>query len=66
MKQKQVKDLKQGELFKLKPTATNVWSRGTYSRAWRKYYNDDINDIGNCILLRGDQIIYVESERNER
>lgn len=59
MQAKKVKDLKRGELFKRKPMANKVYSRGEYLPEFKKYLCDDMSDISNDILIGGNTIVYV-------
>ena len=55
-----IKDLKQGEFFRLTDSDTApVWVRSEYSREARKYSTHKFYDINHERLLPGDRLVYV-------
>lgn len=60
MEQKKLKDLKQGELFRIYGMDTGlVYIRGEYDRTQRKYECSLFDDIGRCRYFKGDKLVYV-------
>ena len=59
-----VKDLKMGEYFTLKPysepTEKQVYIRGEYDRAERKYECGKFDDISYSRLLKGNTVVYTD------
>ena len=59
-----VKDLKKGEYFTLKPysepTEKQVYIRGEYDRAERKYDCGKFDDISYSRLLKGNTVVYTD------
>lgn len=55
----QVRDLHNGDMFKLSPTDTSpVWFRGDYDRTEKKYECYRFDDFGDYTLLKGDRYVY--------
>lgn len=61
---KQLKDLKKGEYFTLKPieepTEKQVYVRGDYDKSERKYDCGRFDDISYSRLLKGTTAVYTE------
>lgn len=58
-KGKKIKELKKGELFKLKDSDTaTIWVRDEYVRALKKYSTYKFNDINHEKLLQGNQEVF--------
>lgn len=61
---KQLKDLKKGEYFTLKPieepTEKQVYIRGDYDKSERKYDCGRFDDISYSRLLKGTTTVYTE------
>ena len=59
-----VKQLKKGEFFTRKPidhpTEKQVFIRGEYDRASKKYECTRFDDISSAVYLRGDKEIFVD------
>lgn len=64
MKAVKLKELKQGEWFTRKPneypTEKQVFIREHYIREDKKYCCTRWCDIGDCIELKGDTIVYID------
>lgn len=61
---KQLKDLKKGELFTLKPidcpAMSQVWIRDDYDRSERKYDAVNYGDICRTRMLKGTTTVYTD------
>ena len=59
-----VKDLKQGEFFTKKaidnPTESQVWIRGAYDKATKKYSITRFSDICDEQFMAGNKEVYTE------
>lgn len=59
-----LKDLKRGEYFTLKPidepTEKQVYIRGDYDRAERKYECNKFSDVNYCRYISGDKEVYTD------
>ena len=59
-----IKELKKGEFFTLKPIAEpkehQVYIKGEYDRAEKKYACDKFSDISACRYLKADTKVYTE------
>ena len=57
-----LKDLKPGAFFTRKPVdapkESQVWVRGAYDRAQKKYECTNFADISRCIYLKGETDVY--------
>lgn len=64
MIQKKLKELKKGEWFTLKPIdepkESQVYIKGEYDRADKKYECGKWNDVYNTRWLKGDKTVYVD------
>lgn len=60
---KKLKDIKQGELFKLKNTeSAPVWVRGEYDRQSKKYSTYRYDDVCHERFVKGDTEVFVDFE----
>ena len=57
-----LKDLPGGEFFKKSPTASKVWTKGTYQRDIKKYSCINAEDINNETFLKGSQNVFINFE----
>ena len=58
---KQVRDVKRGEYFKLRPTDTaTVWVRDEYDRTCKKYIGIDTEDINHYTFLAPNRYVYTD------
>lgn len=59
-----LKDLKRGEYFTLKPidepTEKQVYIRGDYDRAERKYECIKFSDVNYCRYINGEKEVYTD------
>ena len=59
-----VKELKKGDYFTIKPienpTEKQVYIRGEYDRATKKYSCGRFDDISYEKMLSGDKVVYVD------
>ena len=57
-----IKDLKKGEYFTRKPVMypkdCQVFIRDDYERSSKKYYCLRFSDINDCLMLKGETIVY--------
>lgn len=64
LKAVQIKDLKQGDFFTLKPviypTEKQVYERGAFERSGKKYSCTRYDDICAERFFKGDKIVYTE------
>ena len=57
-----IKDLPGGEFFKTSPTASKVWTKGTYERSIKKYSCINAEDINNERFIKGSQSVFINFE----
>lgn len=64
MKEVELKKVKQGEWFTLKPIKEpkekQVWVREEYDRANKKYYAHNFGDASKYRELKGERKVYIE------
>ena len=56
----QLRDVKEGEYFRRKPTAAKEYIREHYNRSDKTFTCTDSEDIGRCIFLKADTLVCVE------
>ena len=60
MNQVKIKDIPNGEYFRLKESETSpVWVRGEYCKSEKKYSIHKFDDINHELLKKGDFLVYV-------
>lgn len=63
MKTKKIKQMNQGELFRLSDSDNApVWVRGEYVREERKYSTHKFEDVCHEKLINGDKKVFVDFE----
>ena len=56
---KKIKDLKQGDFFKMKPDAIEVFRRGCYDHEFKGFRCDYTSDISRDRILKGDRLVFI-------
>jgi len=56
----QLRDVKEGEYFRRKPTAAKEYIREHYNRSDKTFTCTDADDIGRCIFLKASTLVCVE------
>lgn len=63
MKPVLLKNVKKGDLFKLRPTdGATIWVRDEYDREDKKYEYHDFFNIGRWNYAKGTRIVYIDFE----
>lgn len=63
MKAVELKKVKEGEFYRLKPTETApVWVRGYYVREEKKYESYMYNDTNRESFKKGATVVYIDFE----